>query len=75
MDESEKYSCPLCMRALQQKARKEQRRVEAEAAAEIERDAREAQAARKAKLVRTHNTVLKSCAHKKALYRQSSLSL
>ena len=51
MPEGDKYTCPLCVRALQQQERREQRRAEAAAAAEIEREAREAQAARKAKLV------------------------
>ena len=51
MTEDDKYTCPVCTRLLQKKQRLEQRRVEAEAAAEIEREAREAQAARKAKLV------------------------
>lgn len=51
MTEDDKYTCPVCTRLLQKKQRLEQRRIEAEAAAEIEREAREAQAARKAKLV------------------------
>jgi len=51
MTEDDKYTCPVCTRLLQKKQRLEQRRMEAEAAAEIEREAREAQAARKAKLV------------------------
>ena len=54
MAEEEKYTCPVCTRALQKRQRQEQRRIEAEAAAEIEREAREAQAARKAKLVSIH---------------------
>ena len=52
MSEGDKYTCPLCVRALQQQERREQRKAEAAAAAEIEREAKEAQAARKAKLVR-----------------------
>ena len=59
MDEGDKYTCPLCTRALQQKERKEQRRSEAAAAAEIEQQAREAQAARKAKLVRSYFLLVK----------------
>ena len=51
MTEDDKYTCPVCTRLLQKKQRLEQRRMEAEAAAEIEQEAREAQAARKAKLV------------------------
>ena len=51
MSEGDKYTCPLCVRALQQQERREQRKAEAAAAAEIEREAKEAQAARKAKLV------------------------
>jgi hypothetical protein len=51
MTEDDKYTCPVCTRLLQKKQRLEQRRMEAEAAAEIEREAREAQAARKPKLV------------------------
>ena len=51
MTEDDKYTCPVCTRLLQKKQRLEQRRIEAEAAAEIEREAQEAQAARKAKLV------------------------
>ena len=51
MSEGDKYTCPLCVRALQQQERREQRKAEAAAAAEMEREAKEAQAARKAKLV------------------------
>lgn len=51
MAEGEQWACPLCQRAAHLRERKEQRRVEAEAAAEIERQVKEAQAARKAKLV------------------------
>ena len=51
MTEDEKWACPLCQRAAAKQLRKEQRRAEAEAAAEIERQVKEAQVARKAKLV------------------------
>ncbi|KAL0019631.1 hypothetical protein WJX77_005620 [Trebouxia sp. C0004] len=50
MAEDDKFICPVCTRLLQKQQRLEQRRIEAEAAAEMEREAREAQAARKAKL-------------------------
>ena len=52
VEASDKYTCPLCTRALQKEERKRQRQAEAAAAAELEREVREAQAARKAKLVR-----------------------